>query len=139
MAKYTGKPATINRPIAELYAQFSDMSRLKGALEKANPEQASKMGNVEVGEDYMAINNPQVGQIKFQVTERIEPTRIAFSAVQSPLPVSMSINLKEITPETTEVSTVLEMEIPMVMKALVGPKLQKVADQFGEMMTGSLS
>lgn len=138
MAKYVGKPATINRPIGELYAQFSDMTRLKGTLEKGNPEQASKVGNVEVGEDYMAINNPQVGQIKFQVTERVEPSKVAFSAVQSPLPVSMSINLKEITPESTEVSTVLEMEIPMVMKALIGPKLQKVADQFGEMMTGGL-
>ena len=138
MAKYVGKPATINRPIAQLYSQFSDMSRLKGALEKGNPEQASKMGNVEVGEDYMAINNPQVGQIKFQVTERVEPVKVSFTAVQSPLPISMSINLKEISQETTEVSTVLEMEIPMVMKALVGPKLQKVADQFGEMMTGSL-
>lgn len=135
MAKYTGKPTVINRPINDLYSHFSNLSRLKDAIAAKNAG-AENMGQVEVGEDFIAITNPQVGQIKFQVTERVEPSKIAMVAVNSPLPIAMSINLKEITPESTEVSTVLDLEIPAVMKAFIGPKLQKVADQFGELMTG---
>lgn len=136
MAAYTGKPAVINRPVGDLYVHFSDLSHLKESIAAKAGADAERVGEVEVGEDFIAINNPQVGQIKFQVVERVEPERIVMKAVNSPLPIAMTINLKELAPDSTEVSTVLDIDIPPVMKAFLGPKFQKVADQFGQMMTG---
>lgn len=135
MATYKGKPAVIARPINELYGRFSDMSSLEETLRNSAGDRAAQMGDVRFDHDTLTITNAQVGEIRFRVVERVEPVKVAFAAENSPLPIGMTINLKEVDPSTTEVSTELELEIPAVMRAFIGPKLQKVADKFGDMMT----
>lgn len=134
MATYKGKPAVIERPVDELYNRFSDMSALEEALKNRGGDQA-QMGEVKFDKDSLSIVNPQVGEIRFEITDRVAPNKVAFTAVNSPLPIGMTINLKALSENTTEVSTEINLELPAVMRAFVGPKLQKVADKFGEMMT----
>ena len=93
------------------------------------------MGEVKIDKDSLSIINPQVGEIRFEITDRVAPNKVAFTAVNSPLPIGMTINLRALSENTTEVSTEINLELPAVMRAFVGPKLQKVADKFGEMMT----
>ena len=135
MATYKGKSAVIARPIGELYGRFSDMSALEDTIRNNAGNKTEQMGDIKFDHDTLTIVNPQVGEIKFRVVERVEPVKVAFAAENSPLPIGMTINLKEVDPSTTEVSTELDLEIPAVMRAFIGPKLQKVADKFGEMMT----
>lgn len=134
MATYKGKPAVIERPVDELYNRFSDMSALEEALKNRGGDQA-QMGEVKFDKDSLSIVNPQVGEIRFEITDRVAPNKVAFTAVNSPLPIGMTINLKALSENTTEVLTEINLELPAVMRAFVGPKLQKVADKFGEMMT----
>lgn len=134
MATYKGKPVVIARPVDALYNRFSDMSALEEAI-RNNAGDSSQMGEVKIDSNSLSIVNPQVGEIKFEITERVEPEKVVFTAVNSPLPIAMSINLKAVDESSTEVSTNIDLEIPAVMRAFVGPKLQKVADKFGEMMS----
>lgn len=135
MSVYKGKATVVNRPIAELYSRFSDMNLLRRAVEERAGDGISKAGEIKFGDDSLSIVNPQVGEIKFQIVERVEPSRIAFKAVNSPLPLGMSIILKPVTDDSTEVSTEIEVELPAMLRAMLGSKMQHVADEFGAIMS----
>lgn len=135
MAIYKGKPAVINRPIGDVFARFSDLS----AMEEVVKDRAGDLGQkaeIKFEADSLTIVNNQVGEIRFEVTERVEPTKVVFKAANSPLPIVMAINLAPIDEASTEVYTSIDVEIPVMLKAFIGPKLQQVADQFGTMMAG---
>ncbi|WP_304467838.1 hypothetical protein, partial [uncultured Muribaculum sp.] len=60
--------------------------------------------------------------------------RVAFTAESAPVPLIMSINLDAKTPESTEIVTAIDVEIPAMLRPMVGPKLQEAADKFGDMV-----
>lgn len=138
MATYTSKPTTVASPIDRLYERLSDLTNLEQRLQQLPPEQLAKIGEVHFTPDSMSIITPQVGELKFQVTERHAPDHLAFSAVSSPLPLLMSINLKEVDAASTEVTAAIDVEIPAMLRPLVGGKIQEAADKFGQLM-GQLS
>lgn len=135
MAVYKGKPAVINRPIGDVYARFSDLSAMEEVVRDRAGDLAQK-AEIKFDADSLTIVNNQVGEIRFEVTERVEPTKVVFKAANSPLPIVMAINLAPIDETSTEVYTSIDVEIPVMLKAFIGPKLQQVADQFGSMMAG---
>ena len=133
MTAYKGKSAVIARPVGELYSRFSDMSALEEAI-RNRQETKEHVAEMKFDSDSLTIKTSQMGEIRFEIVERIEPSKIVFRAVNSPLPLGMTINLKAVGDAATEVSTSIDVELPMMVRALVGPKLQHVADQFGNMM-----
>lgn len=135
MAIYSSKPAVINRPIQEIFDRFSDLSNLQGQLMKLPEEQLARVGDVKFDTDSIAINTPQVGEVKFQVTERVAPGKIVFGSPSSPIPLKMILTLKPVTDDSTEVVTAIDVEIPMMLRPLIGGKLQEAADQFSTLMS----
>lgn len=135
MSKYSSKPAVVNRPIGELYARFNDLSFFGEKINELPAEQVEKIGDVSFTADSISINTPQIGTLTFSIVERVEPTKVVFGSPGSPVPLTMSVDFKAIDETSTEVSTVIDVEIPMMLRPLVGPKLQEAADKFGEMMT----
>ena len=134
MAKYESKPVAVNQPIEALFGRFSDISLLQQKIEEIPAEERAKIGDVTFEADAICINTPQVGQLKFQVTERTAPGHIVFSAVGSPIPLSMVINIKSISESASEVVTAIDVEIPAMLRPLIGGKMQEAADKFGEMI-----
>lgn len=135
MAIYSSKPAVINRPIQEIFDRFSDLSNLQDQLMKLPEEQLARVGDVKFDTDSIAINTPQVGEVKFQVTERVAPGKIVFGSPSSPIPLKMILTLKPVTDDSTEVVTAIDVEIPMMLRPLIGGKLQEAADQFSTLMS----
>lgn len=135
MATYSSKPAVINRPIQEIFDRFSDLSNLQNQLKELPEEQLARIGDVKFDTDSIAINTPQVGEIKFQVTERVAPGKIVFGSPSSPIPLKMTLTLKPVTDDSTEAVTAIDVEIPMMLRPLIGGKLQEAADQFSKLMS----
>lgn len=135
MATYKSTPTTINRSAEELFDRFSDLSHLQGALEGLTPEQKAQVGEVAFTTDGIKIVTPQVGAIEFTVKERVRPGRIVFGTTSSPVPLSMTMNISPVSDSSSQVETLIDVEIPMMLKPLVGPQLQKAADKFGELIT----
>ncbi len=134
MAKYESKPVAVNQPIEALFDRFSDISLFQQKIEEIPAEERAKIGDVTFEADAICINTPQVGQLKFQVTERTAPGHIVFSAVGSPIPLSMVIDIKSISESVSEVVTAIDVEIPAMLRPLIGGKMQEAADKFGEMI-----
>lgn len=135
MATYSSKPVTVNRPAGEIFERFSDLSNMEAQLKNLPDDQRTKIGDVRFETDSIAINTPQVGEIKFQVTERVPTSKIVFGSPSSPVPLSMTLMLNPLSDTSTEVVTSIDVEIPMMLRPLIGGKLQEAADQFSKLMS----
>lgn len=134
MAKYASKPVAVNQPVEVLFDRFSDVSLFQQRINEIPEEERAKIGDVTFEADAICINTPQVGQLKFKVTERTAPGHIVFSAVGSPIPLAMMINITATSESTSEVVTAIDVEIPAMLRPLIGGKMQEAADKFGEMI-----
>ena len=135
MAKYSGKAVTVNRPAADLYQRISDLSSFQERLNELPEEARQKLGEVKFTSDRMIINAPAVGEIAFVIAERVPNTLLRLAAENSPLPFNIVMNFIEKSPDTTEVQTNLDVDIPPMLRPMVGGKLQQAADKFGEMFS----
>jgi hypothetical protein len=136
MATYKSTPKTVNRPAEELFDRFSDFTNLQDALNNLTDEQRSKVGDVTFTTDSIKIATPQVGEIEFNVIERQRPSLLVFGTKSSPVPMKMQLILKPIDSSSSEVSAQIEVDIPAMLRPLVGPQLQKAADEFGKLIAG---
>ncbi len=136
MATYISKPQTVGRPAEELFERFSDLSHLQGALDSLTDEQRAQVGEVRFSADSISIVTPQVGEIAFHVTDRVRPSKVVFGTKSSPVPLTMEVDIKPLSEASSEVQTVINVEIPAMLRPLIGPQLQKAADKFGELMAG---
>lgn len=135
MSRYESKPVIVEKPAEQVFDRFNDLSIFEKQIDALPAEQRAKIGEVHFDKDSIAIITPQVGELKFEVLERTAPSKIVFGSKSSPIPLTMSINLKAVTPESTEVATVIDVEIPVMLRPFVGPKLQEAANKFGEMIS----
>ena len=132
MAKYSSKSVTINRSAEAIAEQFSDFRKLQGALDNLTPEEKAKVGAVSFTEDSIKISTQQVGDIVFKVSKRT-PEAICLQAEKSPVPMNLILEMKPVDAESTELTGVIDVDIPVMLRPLVGPTLQKAADQFGSL------
>lgn len=86
MAKYSSKPATLGMPIGVVYGRVSSLSGLQEKLEQLPQDQLARIGEVKFDDNSVIINAPQVGEIRFDVVERQEPSRVVFAAANMPVP-----------------------------------------------------
>lgn len=133
MAKYSSKPVTVPASAQVIADKFTDLSVLEGSLEQLPADQRAKIGDVSFSRDSLTIKTPQVGDIKFVVKE-CTPDRVVMGADKSPIPLDMAVNLKALGAESTEVTTSIEVDIPMMLKPLLGGPMQKAVDQFSDLL-----
>ena len=48
----------------------------------------------------------------------------------------MEMHINPLTPDSSSVQTQIDVEIPAMLRPLIGPQLQKAADKFGELIAG---
>ena len=134
MAKYTGKPFRVNMANAALFERVSNLSDLQSRMESLPEELRAKMGTVNFPDaDTLAFTAPGVGEMKFRIVERTAPKRVKFLADTGMIPINVFIDLTEAGADATDVTATIDADIPMMLRPLVGPKLQEAADKFGEM------
>ncbi len=135
MAKYTGKPTIVNKSAESLFEKFSNLQNLQEKVESLPEDVKAKMGTVRFTEDSFIIVTPQVGEVALKIKERVAPSKIVFCTENSPLPLELSVNFEAKDAEVTEVYTAIEVDVPMMLRPIVGPQLQKAADGFGETLS----
>lgn len=134
MAKYTGKPFRVNLPSATLFERVSNLSDLQSRMDTLPEDIRAKMGTINFPDaDTLAFTAPGVGEMKFRIVERTAPSRVKFLADTGMVPINVFIDLAEAGTEATDVTATIDADIPMMLRPLVGPKLQEAADKFGEM------
>lgn len=131
MAQYKGKTVCVDTDAQSVAKKFDDLSTLQQYVDKIPDDYMSKIGDLHFEHDAIIIKNPAIGEMAFRVVERND-RNIVFKA-DGLLPFSMKIELTPVAEGSkTDVTTVLDVEIPAMLRPMVGGKLQQVADMFGD-------
>lgn len=137
MAKYTGKPSRVPVAADVLFARFDDLTQIQEKLSQLPEDFQAKMGTVTFPDkDSLSFTAPGVGQMSFRIVERQAPDRIRMLADTGLVPVNIDIVMQPAADSQTDIHAVIDADIPMMLRPMVGPKLQEAADKFGEMFSG---
>lgn len=135
MASYSSKAAVINKPVDEVYERISNIGAYQQKLDSLPAEVREKIGDVRFEDDAIVITAAPVGEIRFAVKERVSPSRVTLAAEQSPVPLNLTVNLEPESESSTKATSVIDVEIPAMLKPMIGGKMQEAADKFGELIT----
>lgn len=139
METFKSEVQVINYNIDTIFDKLSNPSRYQQLIaDNADklPEEARKnLDKVQFEDDCIAIQSP-MGAIKLAVDRAttIDPTRIAYTAVGSPIKFGLAIDLKAIDENTTEEVATIELDLPFFMAKMVAPQLKEGAKKFGELL-----
>ena len=135
MASYSSKAAVINKPVDEVYERISNIGAYQQKLDSLPAEVREKIGDVRFEDDAIVITAAPVGEIRFAVKERVSPSKVTLAAEQSPVPLNLTVNLEPESESSTKATSVIDVEIPAMLKPMIGGKMQEAADKFGELIT----
>ena len=134
MTTYASKPIEVAMPVDDVYARISDMESFQDRIDNLPDDVKAKIGSVKFTADSITINAAPMGDMILNVTERVQNQRVALQAQNAPVKLILAINLAPKSETSTEVTTAIEVDIPVMLKPMVGPKLQEAANRFGEMI-----
>ncbi len=129
MEKYESKQQQIFKPASRIYPLISDFSLLTPAV-------ADKVEGWEATADTCRFRIKQAGgfNVVLTMTEREPDRHVRIESGEGGLPIDFKfwIQLHEVTPSDTRMRLVLHAELNMMMRMLLGSKLQKGLDEAAE-------
>lgn len=153
MAKYESKKKAIPYAQSVVYAKLSDLRNLEVLKTRlnsdqpdipdemkaqVNDEQLSKakelIQNMEFTADTMSIDIPPVGKLVVEIIEREPEKLVKLTSTQSPIPLTMWIQLVPTSDTSCAMRVTLEAELNMFLKMAIGGKLKDGVDKFADML-----
>ena len=133
MATYSSKEMPFNRSAAEAYKLLSNPENLRDLLDKAPLDQipADKrdmLDKVKITSETISFPAGPVGELTLRKSDCIEPELINFVAENSPVPLSMKLHIRSTGSESCELKVEIDVQIPAMLKPMIGGTLQKMVD-----------
>lgn len=129
MSKFTSQPTIISRTPAEISERFGDLRQFQTNFDGLPEEVRVQVSGIKFDVDSVTIPAPQIGEIKFAIVERT-PEKIVFEGQGVPMPMTTVIDLKPVGNDQCELTTSLDIQIPMMLKPFISGPLQKAVDKF---------
>ncbi len=137
METYKSEKVTIEHNIEVIYNKLSDPLVFKEHIDKnidRLPEDARKhLESVKFEDDGISVDSP-MGALKLSVSESVAPNMVKYTAQSSPVPFGLTINLEAIDETSTQAVTEINIELPFMLKTMVGSKLSDGAKKLGELI-----
>ncbi|MCH5225889.1 MAG: SRPBCC family protein [Muribaculaceae bacterium] len=139
MAVYSSGEVALNAPAQTVFSKLSNLENLKGMLEKVPadriPDDKRQMfENLKITSDTIEVPGGPMGSLTFRVVERKSPSLIKLKGEGIPMDMSLAMHLKEKSEETSSAKVELDIDIPMMLRPMIGGQIQKIADQFGQVL-----
>ncbi len=138
METYKSDKVVIDHNINLIYSKLSNPSLFKDKMEKNMdriPDEAREhLDKVKFEDDGISIDSP-MGALKLSVSESVEPSLVKYVAESSPVPFGLTVNLEAIDDNHTNAVAEINIELPLMLRAMVGGKLSEGAQKMGEMLT----
>lgn len=148
MAKYESKIVTVNALQQSVYNRFADLSALQVMKDNMPAELKAQIRSKieEQGQGKVQISNFQFDSdtARFKVNgmdtciriiEREEPKCVKFTADNSPVPVTIWIQMLPQSAYETKIRVTLDIDIPFYLKPMIGSKLDGAADMIADALT----
>lgn len=132
MEKYESKQQQIRRSADQIYMALSSFSNFTPILQ-------DKVEEWQADEDSCSFKMKGM-TARLRIVEREPGKTIKIQGDEStPIDFSMWIQLKEVAPYDTRMRIVLHVELNMMMRMMVGKKLQGAVDQMAEAIATAMN
>lgn len=132
MKEYISKQGQVRRDPSQIYEVISKFSNFSPMLE-------GKVEDWTADEDTCSFKVKGM-KVKLRIIERIDNEVVKIAGDEgSPMEFNFWIQLKSVAPYDTRLRLVLRVELNMMMKMMVGGKLQGAIDQIAEQIAAAFS
>lgn len=133
MEKYESKQQQILRPVSQIYPFISDFSLLTPAV-------ADKVEEWQATADACSFKVKGFN-VRLKMVDKVENKHVKIQGDDGGLPVDFSfwIQLHEVSEQDTRIRLVLHAELNMMMRMMIGGKLQKGLDQAVESLAAAFN
>ncbi len=153
MAKYESSVKQLYYPQSAVYAKLSDLSNLESIRDRFNDpnvqQQLISSGQVPADKidqikeklsqamftpDSVSVNVDPVGNFTINIIDREPEKCIKYAASQSPIPVTLWIQILPTSDTTSKMRVTLEAELNFFIKQMIGNKLKDGVEKFADML-----
>lgn len=140
MAQYSSDEVRLPASADVVFNKLSNLENLRSLLEKVPQDSVPEdkrdvFNNLKITSDSITVPGAPMGELTFRVTEKIAPSLIKLTGEGVPVPLSLSMHLTPEGENASKAKVVIDIEIPAMLKPMVGGHIQKMADQFGQVLT----
>ena len=139
METFKSAPHVIACDAATIYSKLTNPSLIKNQIEanadRIDEQARQHLDTVKFTEDSISIQSP-MGEVSLALDHEnsIQGQRVVYTALQSPVPINMVINLEPQPDDTTMSTAELQLQLPFFMRKMVEGQLQEGANRFGELL-----
>lgn len=131
MVKYESSIKQVPYAQQAVYEMLSDLNNIDRVRDRL-PE--DKLQNITFDRDSVSVAVPPIGEIALHVCDREEPKCVKFEAAQSPIPFNLWVQMLPVTETSSKMKVTLQADIPLMLKAMVGSRLQEGVEQMAEVL-----
>ena len=133
MEDFTSQVKTIPHNADTIFAMLSDMSNLESIKDRIPQD---KIKNFTFDADTCSLTVDPVGSITFRIVEREPNKTIKFSTDNSPVPLLMWIQLKQVAEHDTKMKMTVRADLNPFIKPMVYKPLQEAIEKVSEVIAG---
>jgi carbon monoxide dehydrogenase subunit G len=131
MADFTSEVKTIPHNDDKIFEMLSDMSNLERIKDRIPQD---KIKNFTFDCDTCSFTVDPVGAVVFRIIEREPNKTIKFSTTNSPVPLLMWIQLKQVAEKDTKLKMTVRADLNPMLKPMVSKPLQEAINKISEIV-----
>jgi hypothetical protein len=126
MTEFVSEVKTIPHNDDRIFAVLSDLSNLEQVKDRIPQD---KISEFEFDSDTCSFVVQPVGKITFQVVEREPNKTVKFTTTNSPVPLFLWVQLKQVAENDTKMKITVRADINSFLKPMVSKPLQDAVDK----------
>lgn len=140
MTTYSSDNIQMQASAEQVFSKLSNLENLKGLLDKVPadriPEDKKAMfENIKITPETLEVpGGPMGGSLVFRMAEKVEPTFIKLQGEGIPVNLALELHIEPITATSSSARVDINIDLPALLKPMVGGQIQKIATQFGNVL-----
>ena len=131
MTDFTSEVKIIPHNDEKIYAMLSDMSNLQRVQDRIPQD---KIKDFTFDTDTCSFTVNPVGSVEFRIIEREPYKTIKFSTTNSPVPLLLWIQLKQVEENETKMKMTVRADLNPFLKPMVSKPLQEAMNRISEVI-----
>lgn len=131
MTEFVSQIKTLQYNEEEVYTVLSDLSNLERMKDKIP---ADKIQDMNFDRDSCSFSVSPVGKVKFSIIDREPFKTIKFAADESPVEVTLWIQLKQVGENDTKMKLTVKAELNPFLKPMLSKPLQEGVDKIADVL-----
>ncbi len=131
MTEFVSEIKQIPQNDERIYAMLSDLSNLERIKDRIPQD---KIKDFEFDSDSCSFSVSPVGKITFQIVDREPCKTIKFQTTNSPVPLFLWIQLKQVQEMDTRMRLTVRAELNLFLKPMVSKPLQDALDKISTVL-----